>query len=387
MKDANTSEIDEIELLKKELLQFLLKEMSRGKDGAALKRQFVQDLKPAIDEVLQERVDKWLCTMANDNRAALDKIIGSIERSAGKIRQSVHVDKYGGREALPAGIEQRLRSIEVALYRLSETQLDAQKPIAEKPVFEPPACGQSSYETASQEWSSHGSSRSRDEPYTASEDEDREDERGTPGISRWLARLPVTQVVLGVVVIMAFALLGVIGFTIASRYGYMGLDNRGLQESQNVAAAPDTQAPFDPEQRIGEGWRALLYDKINATLLPYGQEGKVALDALACKSKECPFDEVMKSATRSTKIVVLQAAMAKLGNRCQQPVPVAITGKIAPTDIVSFIDVQECLYARKDCETTNGKICPPEANTIKLDEIDKHLVPLTRWALWRIGSP
>lgn len=392
---ANTTG-DDVALLKEELAQFLLGEITSAQGGEAFRREVGQQVAAAIDQILTERL-----------RPTLDRLE---RQAADQARQTTTlVDdalarlKAAAPPGDPAGAEQRLAEIAASLEQLRQRV---------GRVEDRPRAGAATAQPIARPA----------EPKLADERIAAPRPSGAP-LPRWLLWL--------LLLLLALSVLGLCNLYYERLFKPEIVTPPPIAVTQPLPAAPapvaatstpppapvsvppqnsaaippvtPTPAPTPPPAAVTQppsripadfaierGWLAAQPFAVDPRLARRAgsDAARPTLKTLVCgRSPNCASDSLMVAGMEAEQLIALQMLMSQIGDRfCAPRRSVAVTGLVSAAGLADLAAIAACAGgAPATCRETQNRVCPPDPDALQSGS-QAARASLLRWALWKMGS-
>jgi hypothetical protein len=162
--------------------------------------------------------------------------------------------------------------------------------------------------------------------------------------------------------------------------------------AMSVAPAPAAQPRprFPADFAIERGWMAAQ---------PYAVEPRLArrvgsndslptLKSIVCGgAPNCTSDALMADSAGGKQLIALQMLMAQIGDRfCTPRRSLAVTGLVSADGLAGLAAIARCAGgAPSRCSETQNQVCAPDADALQSGS-QAARAALLRWALWKTGS-
>jgi hypothetical protein len=400
---ANT---DDVALLKEELAQFLLTEMSSAQGGAAFRREVGDQVGAVIDQILAERLKPALDNLERRAAEQSRATTAALDDALARVKSALPNNTAPATDEKLAEITAALDALRQRLARVEET---SRRGAVAQPM------------------------QPRSEPKLADERIAAPNPTGS-SLPRWLLWLLLLLLALSVLSLgnlyyekltkpepvapspvtasppPAASVLAPAAVTTPAPTPAPTPQQQAVSvPPQTPAAIPDvtprpaptvpaaatTPAPQPPPRfpadfAIERGWLAAQ---------PYAVDPRLArrvgssqplptLKSIVCgRTPNCTSDALLAAGMEDEQLIALQMLMSQIGDRfCVPRRSLAVTGVATAAGLADLSAIAKCAGgAPAACRETQNRVCAPDADALQSGS-QAARAALLRWALWKTGS-
>ncbi|MEJ1967470.1 MAG: hypothetical protein WDN03_02350 [Rhizomicrobium sp.] len=401
---ANTSP-DDVALLKQELAQFLLAEITSAGGAQAFRKEVGDQVGAVIDRILNERLDPALAAMQRQAAEQMRVLTERVERALRRVEDQAPAGPSPETDRQLADLTARLDDMRQRLAKVEEA-----KPRATAQPLRPPETKQSETRLADERLAVAPASTS-----------------SLPRWALWLLLLLLALSVLGLGNLYYERLMA--PDAVASPPPVFVAPAPSAQPpATHVSVPPQTPAtmptmtptpapapqtappvitpppavlpkPTPPQQHaraipadfaIERGWLAAQPYAVEPRLARrVGTAGSLpTLKSVVCgRAGNCTSDALMSPGSEAKQLIALQMLMSQIGDRfCAPRRSVDVTGQVSAEGLADLAAIAKCAGgAAYPCRETDNRVCPPDSDSLQAG-LPAARAALLRWALWKTGS-
>lgn len=154
--------------------------------------------------------------------------------------------------------------------------------------------------------------------------------------------------------------------------------------------APQPPPRFPADFAIERGWLAAQPFAVDPRLARRvgSSEPLPTLKSIVCgRTPNCTSDALLAAGMESEQLIALQMLMSQIGDRfCTPRRALAVTGLVTAAGLADLGAIAKCAGgAPASCSETQNRVCAPDANALQSGSQAARSA-LLRWALWKTGS-
>ena len=388
---------DDVALLKEELAQFLLGEITSAQGGQAFRGEVSEQVAAVVDQILADRLRPTLERVERQAAEQAQRIDAALNDALAKLKAAAPAEDAQGLDRRLADVTATLEQLRQRLGRV-EDQARPRSAATAQPIALP------------------AQPRLADERIAAPRPS------GSPGWLLWLVLLLIALTVLGlgnlyyerifkpevvaqpqVSVAPAETLPAPASTTPPPQQAAVSVPPQNPPAIPSVTPAPaptpppaaTTPAPqpasrYPADFAIERGWLAAQPFAVDSVLAHRvgSAEARPTLKSMVCgRSPNCASDTLMTEGMAGKQLIALQMLMSQIGDRfCTPRRSVAVTGLVSAGGLADLAAIANCAGgATISCHETQNRVCPPDADALQSGSQAARSV-LLRWALWKMGS-
>lgn len=394
-----TTSPDDVALLKQELAQFLLAEITSTEGAATFRQEVSSEVGAVIDKILNERLTPALTKLQNasdeharSTTATLEAALARLEDEVPGVTVSPDLEKKLGE------IATRVDELRARVVRVEEKSRATAQPLAVPPREAKPANDDAAVRNAAPPWVTwvllalsiiavFGVANLY--------------------LERLMAPTPSTATTTPVFTPPAANTTSPAAITPNTTTPHVSVPPQTTPAippatttpsptttvptpTTTTPPAPTPHASIPADFAIERGWIAAQPFAVDARLARKAGAGDsiTTLKSLVCgRGQSCASDTLVNEASGIKQVIALQMVMSQIGDRfCTPRRSVSVNGSVTAAGLADLAAITRCAErGPKLCVETNNRVCPPDANAITIDP-ESSRGALLRWALWKIGS-